>query len=95
VDCHTISNVPGRCEWIDKHKKCVDEVSLHSQLEMKTVGFLSAPADKYLKSIGHHALVPTAQSKCLRTYIDMKWCEEHFRICSSNCDTPCTNKSYK
>jgi len=70
----------GTCEWIDRHKKRVDEVSVHFQLEMKTLGLSSAPAEKYLQGRGQHALVPTAQSKYLRTCIDMNWCEEHFRI---------------
>jgi len=97
---HTWTDAPsqtsrGACEWVSRHKKCVDEVSLHFQLEMKTLGFLSAPADEYLKGRGQQALLPTAQSKCLRTYTDMNWCGEHFGICLSNCDTPCANKSYK
>jgi hypothetical protein len=40
----------GTCEWIDRHNKRVDEVFLHFQLEMKTLGVLSAPAANILRA---------------------------------------------
>ena len=37
------------CQWFDWNQKCVDEVSLHFQLEVKALGIISVPTYKYLK----------------------------------------------
>jgi len=43
TDSHNLSNVPGSCECFDKHKKFCGEVSLHSHMELYTLGFSKCP----------------------------------------------------
>jgi hypothetical protein len=46
IQCQTISKVPrGCCEWFDRNRKCVAEVSLYFKLKMDTLGGLNDPTD--------------------------------------------------
>jgi len=59
MDCCTLSKGPGvvanGCTGII-HSICVGEVSVHFQLKVKTLGFLSVPTDKNLKDCGQHTV---------------------------------------
>jgi len=49
MDCRTISRSRSGCEWFDRHKNFLDKVSLHFQLDLNTLGFLSVHTDDDLK----------------------------------------------
>ena len=46
---HIFRSPQGCCEWFEKHKKCVTEVSFHFEMELNTLNFLSAPTFRILK----------------------------------------------
>jgi len=48
MDGDTHSKAQVLLQMVDRHQKCASEVSLDSQLDLNTLGFLSVPANKNL-----------------------------------------------
>jgi len=42
------------CKCVERHQKCLGEVSLHFEFELNAVGTLSVPTDKNIKVRGQH-----------------------------------------
>jgi len=40
---HHFKGTGDGCKWLDRHKNCVGEVSLHCQLELDTLAFFKCP----------------------------------------------------
>jgi hypothetical protein len=57
---------------MDMHRHFVGEASLHFQLELYTLGFLSVPTYKYVTEVSM-LLGYTAKTESLRTYIDINF----------------------
>jgi hypothetical protein len=62
----------GGCEWLHRRKQCVDEVSLHLQLELSTLGFVSVATGRTLQEWGQHT-VGLWLGNCLQSYIGMSF----------------------
>ena len=84
----------SRCECFQEHKKCVGEVCLYFQLELNTLGILSAPTDKNTENwcrtkVGALLRKPFAEIHWYELFSPF-WCGELTpEVCPSILDTPC------
>jgi len=62
------------CEWLDRHRECVAEISLYFQLEMLTPESLRVPTDEKSKGPrSTHCWAVISRTKYLWKYTDMKY----------------------
>jgi len=84
----------GPCEWFEEQKKSVGEVCLYFQLELNTLGILSAPTDKNTKNwcqanVGALLRKPFAETHWYELFPPFWYGELTPEVCPSTLDTPC------